>query len=564
MMAAIDARTSSARAPGVHARRPHAEPAPRQGAPSASAARGHGAEPGAVAILAAMRRKDQDLGVAAAEPKDPTRSARADAPAQRRPTADRDAVPRSIYDQEVSAPRNAAELLASVGDDLETAIERSLEAAFAEPSAPGGPRAAGAEPHRAPGPTAELERLKRDTIPTVALDAAALEAAPAAADAATVGATPDPGEPATPRAIDGEASVPIAVEFEPGDDADGGAELDAADGGARDLVGDAERAPDGHAGADRAYPIGARLRAATALEPDDPEGRERALIEENRQHRNRRHRSLVVAWARQWLRRARRPAVEPLPDVAPGQVGITFAGHATVLIRFAELTIVCDPMLGRWVHAAKRAVAPGLAAADLHDVDLVLISHAHRDHLHRPTLARLPRSATIVVPPQTAQLVSDLGFARVIELNVDQSFTQRGVDVATAAVRHGGGREPRALSFFVRGDGPSVYFCGDSGYFSGFAEVGRRFRPDIALLPIGGYLPRAMRDRHMSPLDALYAFEDLRARVWIPIHYGSFALSYEQLDEPARWLRDLTRERDLDRYVVPLPAGGSRVFTLPH
>jgi L-ascorbate metabolism protein UlaG (beta-lactamase superfamily) len=199
----------------------------------------------------------------------------------------------------------------------------------------------------------------------------------------------------------------------------------------------------------------------------------------------------------------------------------------------------------------------------MRDVDLILISHAHPDHLHRETLSRLPRGATIVVPPGSAQWVSGLGFARVVELEVGQSIQDRGVDIATAPVRHGDGAGVRALSYVIRGDGPSVYFCGDSGYFSGFAEIGARLQPDIALLPIGGFYPLSFRGQHMSPLDALYALEDLRARVMIPIHHGAFPLSYERIDEPARWLAELVEERRLGGFVITLAPGESRLFVPP-
>jgi L-ascorbate metabolism protein UlaG (beta-lactamase superfamily) len=206
-------------------------------------------------------------------------------------------------------------------------------------------------------------------------------------------------------------------------------------------------------------------------------------------------------------------------------------------------------------------VEPGLSPAEFENVELILISHEHRDHLHRETLARLPRSATVVLPPRTARHVSDLGFARVLEIAPGQSVEHRGVAVYSQAVRHE--CSAPVLSYVIRGDGPSVYFCGDSGYFSGFAEIGRRFRPDIALLPIGGYHPAPFRERHMSPLDALYAFEDLCARVMIPHHYGAFPLSYERLEDPADWLAKLVAERALAAYVLPLAPGESRVFARP-
>lgn len=274
------------------------------------------------------------------------------------------------------------------------------------------------------------------------------------------------------------------------------------------------------------------------------------------------YRSLVWHWFSRWFRRPRRAAAAPLPSVRRGQVGVSFAGHATMVIRYANLTIACDPMLGQWCKGVHREVAPGLTPAELGDVDLILISHAHMDHLHRPTLAQLPRAATVIVPPRTARFVADLGFARVVELGTGQSVGIRRVDIATTAVRHGTPTQP-ATGYVIRGEGPSVFFCGDSGYFSGFAEIGRRYRPDIAMLPIGGYLPVSFRERHMSPLDALYAFEDLQSRIMIPHHYGSFVLSYEHLSDPEQWLRRLVAENALETYIQRLEPGESRVFSSP-
>jgi L-ascorbate metabolism protein UlaG (beta-lactamase superfamily) len=277
----------------------------------------------------------------------------------------------------------------------------------------------------------------------------------------------------------------------------------------------------------------------------------------------RRYRSLLLHWLGALVRPPRRPAYAPLPRVRPGQVAVTFAGHASVIVRYPELAIAFDPMLGGWVGGIRRAVAPGVAPGDLADVGLVLISHAHRDHLHRATLERLPRSATLVVPTGAARLVSGLGFARVIELAAGGDLDVHGVQLHTSPMRHGEAPLARGLCYLVRGSGPSVFLCGDGAWFSGFAEIGQRHAPDLAVLPIGGYAPTSFRDRHMSPLDALYAFEDLRARLMIPIHHGSFALSYERVDEPARWLAELVAQRGLGDHVRLLAPGESEVFVAP-
>ena len=274
----------------------------------------------------------------------------------------------------------------------------------------------------------------------------------------------------------------------------------------------------------------------------------------------RRYRSLVGHWLSRWFRAPRPAQLEPVPPIGAGELALTFGGHASVLLRYPGLAIAFDPMLGRWIGGVRRAVEPGLAPGDFSDVGLILISHRHADHLHVPTLARLPKTATVVVPAGAASWVGRLGFARVVELQPGADLELRGIQVIAAAASHGEHELARGLSFVVRGNGPSAYLCGDSGYFSGFADVGARFAPDIAVLPIGGFLPTSFRARHMSPLDALYAFEDLRARMLVPIHHGAFPLSYERLDEPARWLVELALERGLRDHVLVMAAGQSERF----
>ncbi|HEU0034709.1 MAG TPA: MBL fold metallo-hydrolase [Kofleriaceae bacterium] len=277
----------------------------------------------------------------------------------------------------------------------------------------------------------------------------------------------------------------------------------------------------------------------------------------------RRYRSLLGHWLGRMFRAPRPAAAQPVPEIGPGQLSVTFGGHATLIVRYHELAIAFDPMLGRWIGGVRRAVEPGLNPGDFAAVGLVLISHRHADHLHIPTLRKLPKTATIVVPAGAAAMVSPLGFARVIELQPGADLELRGVHVVACAASHGDQELARGISYFVRGDGPSVFLCGDSGYFPGFADVGERFAPDVAVLPIGGFLPTSFRARHMSPLDALYAFEDLRARMMVPIHHGAFALSYEQLDEPARWLTELAKLRGVREHVHLMAAGQSERFVTP-
>lgn len=295
-------------------------------------------------------------------------------------------------------------------------------------------------------------------------------------------------------------------------------------------------------------------------DPEDLPSRLDELEEEHRLYRPERRVSLLLTWMGQWLRANRRVQVEALPQVEPGEVAVGHVGHASVLIRYAHLTIASDPMFASRVGGAPRAVLPAAAVADLDDVRLVLVGGAGPDRLCRHTLERLPRSATVVVPPGCISRLSGLGFARVVELGLGQSFAHRGVEVTSVPVCAPFARHS-ACAWMLHGPGPSIFLCGESGYFSGFADLGARARPDIALLPIGGYAPAGLRPGNMSPLDAVYAFEDLGARLLVPIRWGVFQLSYESLEDPIRWLRRIAAERRLERHINVIPIGGSRKYT---
>jgi len=272
------------------------------------------------------------------------------------------------------------------------------------------------------------------------------------------------------------------------------------------------------------------------------------------------------AAARQLTRPTRATRATPVPHPRAG-LAVTFVGHATVLLTSPQARVLTDPLLANFLFGIRRAQAAALHPQDAEDVSLILISHAHFDHLHRASLRQLPRSATIVVPPRCAGLVERAGFARVVVLEPGEELVHRDLVITAVAARHEGARGPFAWrgagGYVIGSGGVSAYFAGDTAYFSGFEEIGRRLRPQIALLPIAGYEPLAMREAHMSPLDALYAFEDLGAEVLIPIAHGSFPLGYEPLDEPLQWLKELAGEQRLGDSLLVLGHGETSTFTAP-
>ncbi|HEY4187608.1 MAG TPA: MBL fold metallo-hydrolase [Polyangia bacterium] len=278
---------------------------------------------------------------------------------------------------------------------------------------------------------------------------------------------------------------------------------------------------------------------------------------------------LRLLWRRFWSRTLPAGAA-PVPHPPPGAVALTRVGHATVMITTPQLRLITDPVLEHSLWGLPRARAAAVDPADLDDVGLILISHAHRDHLSLSSLARFPRGATLVVPPLCGALVSSLGFTHVVELGVGQELALGDVRIVAVPARHPGARglldrkRRGANGYVIRAAGRTIYFAGDTGYFAGFLEVQRRFAPDVALLPISGYQPAPFREEHLSPLDAVYAFEDLGARILIPVSYGSFQTSYEPLDEPLAWLEELARSRPRPASGKPGVALGTALTVLEH
>ena len=259
--------------------------------------------------------------------------------------------------------------------------------------------------------------------------------------------------------------------------------------------------------------------------------------------------------------------------VSRGQLGVTFIGHSSFFLQIGGKNFVIDPNFAQWIFLLKRLRRPGLRLRDLPPIDAVLVSHAHFDHLHRPslrTIASLTRRKSgrrpiIVVPRYLHDLVGDLGYSRVLELDWWQSLQLGGVEITHTPSRHWGARVIRDVhrgfgGFVLRSPRHSVYHAGDTAYFPGFSDIGARLRPELALLPIGAYHPASFRNVHTSPEDALQAFQDLGSRWMVPMHYGTFRLSYEPVDEPVPRLLAAARDLGIKDKIVVLEEGLTRIF----
>lgn len=233
----------------------------------------------------------------------------------------------------------------------------------------------------------------------------------------------------------------------------------------------------------------------------------------------------------------------------PGEVGITFIGHSSFLVQIGGRNLLVDPVFATRLIALRRMRRPGVTIDSLPPIDLVLLSHAHMDHLNRPSLRRIvararrlaKRPPIAIVPWGVEDLVADLGFSRVIAMEWWQAKSLAGLEITMTPAKHWGARLFKDThrgfgGYVIRGSGHSVYHSGDTAYFDGFSKIGKRLKPQVALLPIGAYSPDNYRSVHTSPEDALQGFLDLGSELMAPMHYGTFRLSREPVEEPVERL----------------------------
>ena len=253
---------------------------------------------------------------------------------------------------------------------------------------------------------------------------------------------------------------------------------------------------------------------------------------------------------------------------------LTWVGHATLLVQLDGLNILTDPHWGErasplgWA-GPRRLSPPGIAFQDLPRVDVVVISHDHFDHLDLDTVTRLAvaHDPLFLVPLGLGAWFAEQGIARVEELDWWQERRVGPVRFVCVPTQHWSQRSPTDLNrrlwaaWALVGRERRLYFSGDTGYFAGFREIGQRLGPfDVAAMAVGAYLPREVMARvHFTPEEAVQAFEELGGRVLLGIHWGTFDLADEALDEPPRrMLAEAERRRIMPDRAWVLRIGETR------
>jgi L-ascorbate metabolism protein UlaG (beta-lactamase superfamily) len=240
--------------------------------------------------------------------------------------------------------------------------------------------------------------------------------------------------------------------------------------------------------------------------------------------------------------------VDIKPSTRAQAAYLTWIGHCTVLLDLDGVRLLTDPVLRNRVWHLRRQ-GPGADASKYADVDAVLVSHLHFDHLDLPSLKRLGRGVPLVVPRGGGSLLVRRGFRRVLEVEAGEEVRIGALTIHATHAEHNGSRLPLraktpALGYVVGGS-CRIYFAGDTDLFEGLVEIGRDL--DVALLPIWGWGPSA-GPGHLDPRRAAEALRLLRPLLAVPIHWGTYAplglghLQTALLADPVRAFRRYAAE----------------------
>jgi len=257
------------------------------------------------------------------------------------------------------------------------------------------------------------------------------------------------------------------------------------------------------------------------------------------------------------------------------EVNVAWIGHSTLLFNLYGTKILTDPILGHQVGIGlglttigpKRHTGPALTAAEIGPVDLILLSHAHMDHVDMPSLRQLAGPHTdIITAAGTSRLFKRLKFGHVHELGGTDAHVHRsGVTVTAVPVRHWGNRFPWNKDYGYTGyvlekRDVRLFFAGDTAYTDTFRALQAIGPIDIAFLPIGAYSPDHFQRSHCTPEQAWQMFEDCGARLFAPIHWDTFVLSYEPVDEPLQRLIHAAGDQ-ADRIIMREHGASFRITT---
>ena len=267
------------------------------------------------------------------------------------------------------------------------------------------------------------------------------------------------------------------------------------------------------------------------------------------------------------------PNLEAIHTPNPEIAQVTWIGHASVLVQYQGVNILTDPVFSDRASpfktfGPKRYSPPGLAIDQLPKIDMVLLSHNHYDHCDLESLRQIGNAPTYVVPLKNASLLQKAGIDGCQELDWDQQTNVNGINIIHTPSYHWSSRAINDRKEMLWGgyaltfaNGFKFYFVGDSGWNERlFAEMGAQYGPfDLGLIPIGAYEPRDfMKAAHVNPEEAVQIKQTMGVKQAIAIHWGTFVLTSEPVDEPPARLHSAMKQAGEDpAQFIALPVGGT-------
>ncbi len=254
---------------------------------------------------------------------------------------------------------------------------------------------------------------------------------------------------------------------------------------------------------------------------------------------------------------------------------VTYINHATLLIQCFGMNILTDPVFFQRVSPVsflgpRRRRNPGISLSSLPKIDVVLVSHNHYDHMEKESLIFLHKehAPTFLTPLGNKKFFDSFGISNVLELDWQDSFSLKNFNFTLVPMQHWSARtlfdRNRALwgGFVIEQEKLKILFAGDTGYNGHFTNIQEKFGPmDVSLLPIGAYEPRwLMKDHHMNPEDAVKAHLDLGSKLSLGIHFGTFQLTDEGIDEPVLALHKAINDNNVLPEAFLAPKNGETVL----
>jgi L-ascorbate metabolism protein UlaG (beta-lactamase superfamily) len=259
-------------------------------------------------------------------------------------------------------------------------------------------------------------------------------------------------------------------------------------------------------------------------------------------------------------------------NTTPEKLRYTFINHATVLIEHQGITFLTDPLFSERASpfqfiGPKRVRKPAITPESLPKIDIILLSHNHYDHMDIPTLKWLAKrdNPLIITGLHNSIYLRKHNIHHTYELNWGKSYSHKGFEIYYEPAQHWSKRtlndDFKALwgAFMViTPNNHKIYFAGDTGYTKHFKQMYKKHgSTDLALLPIGAYEPRwFMKNFHMNPDDAVQAHCDLQSKHSLAIHFGTFQLTDEAIDEPEKDLRIAIKKYNVSSDEFELPDWG--------